>query len=187
MIRILVLALTLCTALAQTSAQTSAQTPITFPAITGENLEGQEFTFPADFGGDLNLVLIAFSQGQQGQVDTWLSYAEGLELESSELSIYEIPVLGSSYRLLRSVIDGGMRSGIDDPEARARTITFYGNKPAMMEALALETERTIHALLVKADGEVVWQAQGEAVEDSIAGLEAYLNKASLPADYKGGL
>ena len=179
MIRILVLLMIL--------SPTFAQTSLIFPEITGENLEGQAFTFPQDFAGDLNLVLIAFSQGQQVQVDTWLAYAEGLELESDLLSIYEIPVLGSSYRLLRSVIDGGMRSGISDPVARARTITFYGNKPALMEALALENDRTIHALLVKQNGEVVWQAQGEAAEVSIASLEAYLNKASLPSDYKGGL
>lgn len=179
MIRILISMMILSVAFAQTS-------PI-FPEITGDNLEGETFTFPQDFAGDLNLVLIAFSQGQQAQVDTWLAYAETLELESDALSIYEIPVLGSSYRLLRSVIDGGMRSGISDPVARARTITFYGNKPALIEALTLESEKTIHALLVKRDGEVVWQAQGEASDDSIAGLEAYLNRASLPADYDGGL
>lgn len=164
-----------------------AQPPLIFPELTGENLEGQAFSFPNDFAGDLNLVLIAFSQGQQAQVDTWLRYAESLELSNGALSIYEIPVLGSSYRLLRPVIDGGMRSGISDPVARARTITFYGNKPALMEALALASEKTIHALLVTGDGEVVWRAQGETNEDSIEGLEAYLNKASLPADYKGGL
>lgn len=179
MVRLILLACLLCTAVAQDA-------PV-FPEITGDNLEGETFTFPQDFAGDLNLVLIAFSQGQQTQVDTWLAYAEGFALEGELLSIYEIPVLGSSYRLLRSVIDGGMRSGISDPVARARTITFYGNKPALMEALALETDRTIQALLVKQSGEVVWRAQGEVAETSVASLEAYLNKASLPSDYKGGL
>lgn len=158
---------------------------VIFPDIQGENLNGETYAMPQDFEGELNLILIAFTQGQQTQIDTWLAHAETLELDA--LRVYEVPVLGSSYRLLRSIIDGGMRSGIDDPVARARTITFYGNKPALMDALSLPNEKTIYAVLVRSNGEVLWQAQGEANQENAASLDAYLNKATLPTNYDGGL
>ena len=179
MIRTVLIALLLC-------GYAGAQEVLaTFPEVSGSNLEEQEYTLPQDFEGELNLVLVAFTQGQQAQVDTWLSYAE--ELDTEGLRVYELPVLGRSYRLLRSVIDGGMRSGISDPVARARTITLYGDKPAFMEALNMPSERTIYALLVNAAGEVLWQVDGEHTREKAAGLEQILNKAKLPANYDGGL
>lgn len=158
-----------------------------FPEASGANLSKEEFDLPQDFAGELNLVLVAFKQNQQSKVDTWLAYAEGSAITDNEVSVYELPVLGSSYRLLRGFIDGGMRSGIPDPVARARTITLYGDKPGFMEALAIPDENDIHAFLVDGEGQVLWQAAGEHSEAKAAELEDMITWAKLPKTYKGGL
>ena len=33
-----------------------------FPRVDGRNLEGERFTLPADFGGQVNVVLVAFKR-----------------------------------------------------------------------------------------------------------------------------
>jgi len=46
-----------------------------FPSVTGSNLQRRKLDLPEGFEGELNLVLIAFQQWQQSQVDTWIPFA----------------------------------------------------------------------------------------------------------------
>lgn len=62
--------------------------------------------------------------------------------------------------LTRWFIDSGMRRGIPDPNARARTITLYIDKKPFEQALQLPTEKTVYALLVDRSGKVLWRAEG---------------------------
>ena len=43
-----------------------------FPVVSGFNLNRQEFEFPRDFAGELNLVIVPFQQYQQQIVNTWI-------------------------------------------------------------------------------------------------------------------
>lgn len=103
-------------------------TNVTFPAVEGRNLEGRAFHLPADFEGDVNVVLVAFKREQQADVDTWTPVLQKLASRHRTMRVYELPTLGRRYRLIRSVIDGGMRGGIPDAAVRAATITLYIDK-----------------------------------------------------------
>ncbi|MCG8349983.1 MAG: hypothetical protein MI924_19635 [Chloroflexales bacterium] len=43
-----------------------------FPNVATKDLNGDAKTLPNDFAGDLNLLLIAYEQWQQREVDSWL-------------------------------------------------------------------------------------------------------------------
>ena len=47
-----------------------------FPTVSGKNLTGQTFTFPADLKKDYNLIAVAFLREQQADVDTWIPKME---------------------------------------------------------------------------------------------------------------
>ena len=68
--------------------------------------------------------------------------------------------MGRRYKLIRPIIDGGMRSGIPDSAARAATITLYIDKQSLRDALGLGDEDRIYAVLVDRAGRVYWQAAG---------------------------
>lgn len=149
------------------------------PAVSGSNLERQKLRLPEDLEGELNLVLIAFQQWQQRQVDTWLPLARGLEATHPALRYYELPTIQRLNALARTFINEGMRAGIPDPVARERTITLYVDKRAFREALGLRSEANIYALLLDRQGRVLWQAEGawtaekgeslaEAIEQALA-------------------
>jgi hypothetical protein len=139
--------------------------PRYFPEVVGRNLEGLEFRLPRDFGGAVNLVLVAFRREQQALVDTWLPPAAALADSVGNLQYYELPVLSRYYRLARSFIDGGMRAGIADLAARERTITLYIDKRPFREALGISNEDTIYVLVLGSDGRVALMLDGEYSED----------------------
>ena len=68
---------------------------------------------------------------------------------------YELPTIDKLSAVARWFIDSGMRRGIPDKNARARTITLYIDKQPFKNSLQLPTEKTVYALLVDRSGERV--------------------------------
>ena len=131
-----------------------------FPTVSGSNLQRNKVTLPHEFQGELNLVLIAFQQWQQRQVDTWIPFARQLEKDHPAVRYYELPTIQRLNALARTFINEGMRAGIPDPLARERTITLYLDKPAFRQALQLPGEEDISVLLLDRQGQVLWRREG---------------------------
>jgi hypothetical protein len=168
----LLLAFTAC-ALASTAA--TAQAPmVTFPDVTGRNLEGRTLRLPADFEGDRSIVLVAFRQRQQREVDSWMPELNALRAADPDLAVYEIPTLSSGWTPLRGWIDGGMARGIKSQAVREVTVTLYINKGPFKDALAINSEATIHLLLLDREGRVTFRTTGPATPEGIAALRRAL-------------
>jgi hypothetical protein len=131
-----------------------------FPPVTGKNLEGRKFSLPADFGSSYNIVLLAFVQEQQLQVDTWTAFLTALRRANANLSVYELPVLEPFSYIQRFMLDYWMRSGIPDSATRATTITLYLDTTAFIKSLDLPDMSTIYILLVDRNGVVYWRGSG---------------------------
>ena len=143
----------------------------TFPPVQGQNLEGRTFELPRDFAGALNVVFIAFKREQQADVDSWGAALNSLRKRHAELRVYELPTLGRRYRLIRPIIDGGMRRGIPDSTVRAATITLYIDKGPFKRALGITTEDHIEVLLVDGRGNVRWRCSGPMTQSLATELE----------------
>jgi hypothetical protein len=140
-----------------------------FPNVEGSNLEGERFVLPSGFKGALNVVLVAFQREQQDDVDSWMPFLKTLGASGRDLRVYELPTLGRRYRMMRPIIDGGMRRGIPDRGVREATVTLYIDKTPFRESLQLRDENRIYALLVDRQGRVHWRAEGRF--DERAGAE----------------
>jgi hypothetical protein len=149
-----------------------------FPRVEGTNLEGRRFSLPADFAGALNVVIVAFRREQQDDVNTWMPFLRDATASRQDVRVYELPTLNSSYRLVRSFIDGGMARGIPSRTTREATITLYIDKTPFKAALAIGGEDHITTLLVARDGRVLWRADGPYSPAAAAGLAITLH--SLP-------
>lgn len=132
-----------------------------FPTVSGSNLERQEFEFPRDFAGDLNLLFIPFLQRQQLTVNTWIPFAQDLEWSFPGLVYYELPTIDEMPMLSRTFINEGMRAGIPDPKARQRTVTLYINTQEFMRATGIPGKGVVHILLVDRRGNILWRTTGE--------------------------
>ena len=152
-----------------------------FPRVEGSNLEGDRFVLPTDFGGDINVVLVAFKRDQQHDVDSWMPFLKRVVGANSSVRVYELPTLGRRYRLMRSLIDGGMRAGIPDRAVRAATIPLYIDKSPFRRALGLRDEDRIYVLLVDRDGRVHWRTDGAFDAKAAAELESTVSRLTSPA------
>ena len=158
---------------------TSDTIPV-FPQVNGSSLTRRKVSLPADFEGELNVVVIAFKRKQQEDVDTWMPHLRPLMADHLGLRVYELPVLPRSLTLMRGVIDGGMRGGIPDSSVRAATITLYINKTPFKNALAIKTEDRIEVVLVDRKGTVHWRAMGVFSETALRELTHKLETIRNP-------
>jgi len=161
-------------ALAMTLLLTLSMTPAhalgTFPTVTSDDLNGDSKTLPGDLPGDPTIVFIAYKQGQQNDVNSWV-YGMGLD-PSQGIDFVEIPIVGRAARLMKSVVDNGMRGGITDPNMRARTITLYESVNLLNSPLGFSGKDQIRVLLVRPNGEVLWSTSGPATPKGIEDLRA---------------
>jgi len=132
-----------------------------FPDISGENLEKKKYNIPYDLEGELNIVIVPFQRWHQSLVDEWSVFLNNIERSNRKFRYYEVPTLNSGYKIMRFMIDGGMRAGIPDRGVRERTITLYTNKPLFEEQLNINSEDTIYLFLIRRNGEILWRSQGE--------------------------
>ena len=148
--------------------------PGRFPAVRGRSLLGLDVALPGGFPADRTLAVIAFQQWQQARVDDWIAraVAAGVPVTTRgvtgpiPVAVVEIPVLSRMWRPVRRVIDGGMATGIGDPDVLARTITVYTDVAAFQRATAIPGSDDVHAFVVTRDGAVLARGRGDPDERS---------------------
>ena len=148
-----------------------------FPEVTAENLLGESFSVPDDLPGDLRVIFVAFRQRQQEDVNTWLAVADALEADFEGLRYYEFPTISRPYRIMKRVIDNGMRSGIPSRAARARTITLFTNVSRFVDATGLPGTSEVATLLLDAEGRIRWRSTGVHTAAREAALRRAIEEA----------
>lgn len=141
-----------------------------FPEVRAENLLGESFLIPDDLPGEIRVIFVAFQQRQQPQVNTWLAVGDSLEASYSGLRYFEFPTISWPYRVMKPIIDNGMRGGIPSPEARARTITLFTNVSRFVEATGLSGTNEIATLVLDPQGRIVWFTTGPRTDAREAAL-----------------
>lgn len=145
-----------------------------FPNVSGFNLDREEFRFPQDFEGELNLLIVAFQQHHQSRVNTWIPKVQSLEADFPGFIYYELPTIKEMSMMSRAFINEGMRAGIPDQTARERTITLYINKNEFNKALNIPNEEDIYLFLVEKNGRIIWREMGSFQEKNASVLEEIL-------------
>ncbi|PDV96747.1 TlpA family protein disulfide reductase [Candidatus Chloroploca asiatica] len=131
-----------------------------FPIVEARNLNGRTLTLPSGFGGERNLVLVAFQRWHQGQVDSWFPYLDQQMAAYPDLRVYELPIISNFYNLARPFIDGGMASTIANAAVRDRTLTIYTDVNRIRSALQIKSTASITLLLVDREGTIFWRESG---------------------------
>ena len=142
-----------------------------FPTIVAHDLEGRRYEVPGDLPVGPRILVIAFQRWHTELVERWQPALDRVVAEHPGSTWWEIPALSRIYTPARGFIDGGMRSGIPDVEARRHTLTSYTDLRALAAALALPSFETIYVLVVDASGEVVWMGSGEGSEEASSQLD----------------
>jgi hypothetical protein len=123
-----------------------------FPSVVGESLDGKRVALPKDLSGRPAILLVAYKQKTQFDVDRWVL---GLLQARIDVAILEIPTIrGWAPRLFAAGIDEGMREGIPPPEWGS-VVTVYGDA-SRIAAFTGDDGRNARVLLLDAEGRVVF-------------------------------
>jgi hypothetical protein len=131
-----------------------------FPTVSGKNLQRKTVHFPQDFPAQYTVVLMAFRQYQQNDVNTWLPFVSVLEKLYRDVAYVEFPVVWEMSPFRQLMLNEGMRAGIPDQKARQRTTTLYLDKANFRNQLGIKNEDHIQVMLVTDQGEVLWRTAG---------------------------
>ncbi len=145
-----------------------------FPSVIAHDLEGREIRVPEDLPAGPRIVMLAFQRWQTELIETWEPALQTLEARCRELSVWEVPALSRLYLPARALIDGGMRAGIVDKDARLHTLTVYTNLSTLARELNLPSLDTIYLLLMAPDGTILWQGEGASSEEQVQALNQAL-------------
>ena len=161
-----------------------------FPEFGARSLQGAEKLLPADLPADRTLVILAFQQRHQRDVDAWMDVAERrgwlTDLASTTApptadtalpgrpthAAIEVPCISKRWGPVRRFIDGGMATGIRVPTVLARTWTTYTDVGRIQRALGIADSASIWVGVVASDGEVLAQTLGPPTEESEAPIAA---------------
>ena len=170
-----------------------------FARLRTRALDGTHRDLPRDLPAERTLVVLAYRQRHQRDVDAWIDLAVSLGVPptprgaSAPMSsaVVEVPFLQARWLPARRFIDGGMARGIADPDVLARTLTAYGSPARHRRATGLAAwgtavprlrpGRDVEALVVSRDGRVHWHASGPPpalADDVAAALAAALRERS---------
>lgn len=151
-----------------------------FPSMKGENLNKRAFDVPGTLDARYNVLMVAFLQEQQKDVDTWVPTMKELTHRYADVEYYELPTI-SATAVMGTVslwLDDAMRSGIPDLGARERTITLYTDTEKFREAAGIDGRERIWVGVVDREGKVYWSVRGAATEGALAELRRVVG--SLP-------
>lgn len=125
-----------------------------FPTVTGTSLTGVETRFPDHVVGEPSVLIVAYVQDAQFDVDRWLL---GLTQLGTPASVYEVPTIDGWFPTMFSgQIDSGMRAGIPEEDWRV-VVTVYGDEAETITSwTGKDRPRSARVFLLDSDGRVAW-------------------------------
>lgn len=150
-----------------------------FPSVRGKSLDGQETMIPEVFKGKKVILVLAYKQNTQFDVDRW-----GIGFFTASLPlppIYEIPTIpGLIPSLFKGSIDEGMKKGIPK-ESWKDVVTIYGGDgEKLTEWTGTENPNNARVILLDEEGRVLWFHDRGYGLPPLAGLLEKLGEAGTP-------
>lgn len=147
-----------------------------FPSVSGESLDGKRVALPADLAGAPSLLLVAYKQKTQFDVDRWVL---GILQAGLDVRTLEVPtVKGWAPRLFAASIDDGMRSGIPRAEWGS-VVTVYGDASKIARFTGSEG-RNARVLLLDGSGRVVFFHDEGYSPATLLRLKAQIDRLRRP-------
>jgi ATP10 protein len=151
-----------------------------FPTVSAKTLAKRCVRFPDETKGKVGLVFVAFEQGAQQDINSWVDPFIGDVLNNDAVSYYEIPMISGSFKPVSRFIDGGMRGGVPK-DLHDRTATFYGKRADFFQSMAITNQSRAYLFVLSRNGRIVFRTDGPATTEKILAarnaLEAELAKS----------
>ena len=148
------------------------------PQMEAADLNGRILQIPRDLRGSPPLLIVAFEEAQQKEIDRLVPLIENAKSAAPGLSIWELPLIDDPGPAGRFIIQSGMKAGIPEQATRGRVVTLYVNdRKAFAAALGLGREQIVYLVALGANGNVVASAPAREIATQPQ-MTAFLQRAT---------
>jgi hypothetical protein len=143
------------------AAQESLRVGDPLPMLKGQFLSARDAELPRASSGKVALVAIGFTYKSRFPVEAWGGWYRATIGSRTDVTFFEVPMIGGLSTLGRWFIDRGMRSGTP-VELHDHVITVYGGTGDWKRRLSHspEHEDDAYLILLDRDGVVRWLHHG---------------------------
>jgi len=145
------------------------------PRLEGEFLTGRAAVLPAASSGKMTLIMMGFTYASRFPVETWGEWFRKTTGTRSDVTFFEVPMIGGLAKLGRWFIDSGMRNGT--PAAlHENVITVYSKSGDWKKRLGVSPANDDDAFLILIDKDAVvrWLYHGKFDEARAEELKSLL-------------
>jgi hypothetical protein len=147
-----------------------------FPELKARTLAGSTIIFPAGTKDKATIICVAFKDEAQPLADTWTkdimaNYSDSL------INYFEVPMLKNGLKLMRGMIDGGMRKSIDK-NLHDNVATYYGGLESYKKALLMPDDMSCYIFLIDKEGIIQFTTEGSADAEKLQQLYTRLKSIS---------
>jgi hypothetical protein len=147
-----------------------------FPVLTAKTLLGKDINFPNDTKDIPTIICVAFKDETQPMADGWTKDIMA-NYNDSTVHYFEVPMLKNGLKVMRKMIDGGMRKGIDK-NLHDNVATYYGDLSAYKKNLLMLDENTCYIFLVDKSGNIQFTTSGNASAEQLQLLYTKLKEVN---------
>jgi hypothetical protein len=144
------------------------------PMLQGQFLSGRDAELPRAAAGKVALVAVGFTYKSRFPVEAWADWYRMTTGSRTDVTLFEVPMIGGLATIGRWFIDRGMRNGTP-VELHNQVITVYGGTGAWKQRLSYSRghEDDAYLIVLDRDGVVQWLHHGkfdQARADDLRGL-----------------
>jgi hypothetical protein len=143
------------------AAQESLRVGDPLPELKGQTLTGRTAVLPQS-SGKVTLVAMGFTYKSRFPVEAWADWYRATIGCRTDVTFFEVPMIGGAATLGRWFINRGMRNGTPT-ELHDQVITVYGGTADWKQRLSYSSEHKDDAYLIVVDreGVVRWLYHGK--------------------------
>ncbi|HEY6412574.1 MAG TPA: hypothetical protein VIX42_02735 [Edaphobacter sp.] len=160
---VLVMALLSVSLVAQSQ---SARIPMTH----GTTFAGAQVMLPDDLRGRVGVLVLGFSKSSGEMCSGWGRRVAANYRETHEVMYYQMPVLASVPKLIRSMVVKSIRSSVPETE-QTHFLPVFSDEAEWRKIARYANVDDAYVLVVDGDGRVRWQASGKATDAEFAALK----------------
>ena len=133
------------------------------PELKGQTLTGRTAVLPQVSAGKTTLVAMGFTYSSRYAVEAWAEWYRKTIPPTSDITFFEVPMLGGAATLGRWFIDRGMRKGTP-VELHDHVITVYGGTGDWKKRLAYpssdQSKDDAYLIVLDREGVTRWLYHG---------------------------
>ncbi len=149
------------------------------PLLKGDLLTGKPGVLPDQAAGKTTLVILGFSYDSRLQVEAWAEKFKARFGAAPDVTLFEVPMMGSAARLGRVFIDRGMRKNTPK-ELHGRVMTVYGGNDDWKARVGFAAPDDAYLVLIDRQGVVRWLAHGPVSDARLQELSAAVDSLARP-------